>query len=36
MIVTIMQPTYLPWIGYFNLIKNSEYFIPQGWTLAEK
>lgn len=27
MIVAIMQPTYLPWIGYFNLIKNSEYFI---------
>lgn len=27
MIVAIMQPTYLPWIGYFNLIKKSEYFI---------
>ena len=22
-----MQPTYLPWIGYFNLIKNAEIFV---------
>ena len=25
MIVAIMQPTYLPWVGYFNLINKSEY-----------
>ena len=24
---SIMQPTYLPWIGYFNLIKNAEIFV---------
>jgi hypothetical protein len=27
MIVSIMQPTYIPWVGYFNLIKNSDIFI---------
>ena len=27
MIVAIMQPTYLPWVGYFNLINKSEYFV---------
>lgn len=25
--ISIMQPTYLPWLGYFNLIKNSNEFI---------
>lgn len=25
--IAIMQPTYLPWIGYFNLIKNVDKFI---------
>jgi hypothetical protein len=27
MICAIMQPTYLPWAGYFNLIANSDAFI---------
>lgn len=26
-IVSIMQPTYLPWMGYFNLIKTSDVFV---------
>lgn len=25
--LSLMQPTYLPWLGYFNLIKNSDEFI---------
>ena len=25
--VAIMQPTYLPWIGYFSLIKNVDTFV---------
>lgn len=25
--VSIMQPTYLPWVGYFDLIKNSDLFV---------
>ena len=27
MIVCIMQPTYLPWIGYFDLIDQSDVFV---------
>jgi len=27
MIVSIMQPTYLPWIGYFDLISKSDIFV---------
>ncbi len=27
MIAAIMQPTYLPWAGYFNLIANSDVFV---------
>jgi hypothetical protein len=27
MIVSIMQPTYIPWTGYFNLIDNSDIFV---------
>lgn len=27
MIVSISQPTLFPWIGYFNLIKNSDIFV---------
>lgn len=27
MIVAISQPTLFPWIGYFNIIKNSEIFV---------
>ena len=27
MIVAIMQPTYLPWVGFFNLINKSDYFV---------
>jgi len=27
MIVSISQPTLFPWIGYFNLIKNSDVFV---------
>lgn len=27
MICAIMQPTYLPWAGYFNLIASVEYFV---------
>ena len=27
MICSIMQPTYLPWIGYFNLIKHADIFV---------
>ncbi|MBB44387.1 MAG: hypothetical protein CMM44_11595 [Rhodospirillaceae bacterium] len=26
-VASIMQPTYLPWIGYFKLIENSDIFI---------
>jgi hypothetical protein len=26
-ILSIMQPTYLPWLGYFNLIKTSDIFV---------
>ena len=26
-ILSVMQPTYLPWIGYFNLIKTSDIFV---------
>ena len=26
-ICSIMQPTYLPWIGYFNLIYSSDFFV---------
>ncbi len=25
--ISLMQPTYIPWLGYFNLIKNSDEFI---------
>lgn len=25
--IAIMQPTYLPWLGYFNLIKTSDKFV---------
>ena len=25
--LAIMQPTYLPWIGYFNLIHKSDIFV---------
>jgi len=25
--IAIMQPTYLPWLGYFELMANSEYFV---------
>jgi hypothetical protein len=25
--VTILQPSYIPWVGYFNQIVNSDYFI---------
>lgn len=39
LIVSIMQPTFLPWIGYFNLIKQSQVFVfldnvqfePRSW-----
>jgi hypothetical protein len=27
MTIAIMQPTYMPWIGYFNLILNSDIFV---------
>jgi len=27
MIATIMQPTYLPWIGYFDLMDNADVFV---------
>ena len=27
MTISIMQPTYLPWIGYFKLINNSDKFV---------
>ena len=27
MIVSIMQPTYLPWIGYFDLIAKADIFV---------
>ena len=26
-ICSIMQPTYLPWAGYFNLISSSDFFV---------
>lgn len=25
--LAVMQPTYIPWAGYFNLIKNSDFFV---------
>lgn len=39
LIVSIMQPTFLPWLGYFNLIKQSQVFVfldnvqfePRSW-----
>ncbi len=27
MYLSIMQPTYLPWVGYFELIHKAEYFV---------
>ena len=27
MIVSISQPTLFPWLGYFNIIKNSDIFV---------
>ena len=27
MIVSIMQPTYLPWLGYFDLMEQSDVFV---------
>lgn len=43
-IVAIMQPTYLPWSGYFNIIKNSDKFVflsdvsfeKQSWQIRNK
>ena len=39
-----MQPTYLPWIGYFDLIKQADVFVflsdvqfsKQGWQVKNK
>ena len=25
--ISIMQPTYLPWSGYFSMIKNADIFV---------
>ena len=35
-ILSLMQPTYIPWLGYFNLIKNSDEFVIYTTTQLSK
>jgi hypothetical protein len=35
-VLSLMQPTYLPWLGYFNLIKQSDIFVVYTTTQLTK
>ena len=35
-ILSLMQPTYFPWLGYFNLIKQSDIFVLYNTTQLQK
>ena len=35
-ILALMQPTYFPWLGYFNLIKQSDVFVVYTTTQLQK
>ena len=35
-ILSLMQPTYFPWLGYFNLIKQSDIFVVYTTTQLQK
>ena len=35
-VLSLMQPTYIPWLGYFNLIKNSDEFVIYTTTQLNK
>ena len=35
-ILSLMQPTYFPWLGYFNLIKQSDVFVVYTTTQLQK
>ena len=35
-VVSLMQPTYYPWLGYFNLIKQSDVFVVYTTTQLQK
>ena len=31
-VMSLMQPTYYPWLGYFNLMKQSDVFVMYNTT----
>lgn len=35
-VLSLMQPTYFPWLGYFNLIKQSDVFVVYTTTQLQK
>ena len=35
-VLSLMQPTYFPWLGYFNLIKQSDIFVVYTTTQLQK
>ena len=35
-VMSLMQPTYYPWLGYFNLMKQSDVFVMYNTTQLQK